>query len=274
MPDINHTFTLQLLHAADQEAGIPALEDAPRFSAVLNALKNQDADGDGNLDYGNTLILSSGDAYIPSPFFSASETVFGTPGRADILIQNELGFQAITFGNHEFDFGTSTIANLLEVDPETAYPGALFPYLSANLDFTTDENLAPFVTPDGQEASTISNSIAGNTIIPVNGERIGVIGATTPTLASISSPGEVTIRPLEFNSSDPEAIAALATEIQASVNQLLADNPDINKVVLLAHMQQLSIEEQLAELLTNVDIIVAGGSNTLLADETDPRRKS
>jgi 2',3'-cyclic-nucleotide 2'-phosphodiesterase (5'-nucleotidase family) len=272
MPDINHTFTLQLLHAADQEAGIPALEDAPRFSAVLNALKNQDADGDGNLDYGNTLILSSGDAYIPSPFFSASETVFGTPGRADILIQNELGFQAIAFGNHEFDFGTSTIANLLEVDPETAYPGALFPYLSANLDFTTDENLAPFVTPDGQEASTISNSIAGNTIIPVNGERIGVIGATTPTLASISSPGEVTIRPLEFNSSDPEAIAALATEIQASVNQLLADNPDINKVVLLAHMQQLSIEEQLAELLTNVDIIVAGGSNTLLADETDPLR--
>jgi 2',3'-cyclic-nucleotide 2'-phosphodiesterase (5'-nucleotidase family) len=272
MPDINHTFTLQLLHAADQEAGIPALEDAPRFSAVLNALKNQDADGDGNLDYVNTLILSSGDAYIPSPFFSASETVFGTPGRADILIQNELGFQAIAFGNHEFDFGTSTIANLLEVDPETAYPGALFPYLSANLDFTTDENLAPFVTPDGQEASTISNSIAGNTIIPVNGERIGVIGATTPTLASISSPGEVTIRPLEFNSSDPEAIAALATEIQASVNQLLADNPDINKVVLLAHMQQLSIEEQLAELLTNVDIIVAGGSNTLLADETDPLR--
>lgn len=34
------TFTLQLLHAADQEGGIPALGDAPNFSAVLNALRD------------------------------------------------------------------------------------------------------------------------------------------------------------------------------------------------------------------------------------------
>ena len=37
-------------------------------------------------------------------------------------------------------------------------------------------------------------------------------------------------------------------------------------------MQQIAIEEQLAELLTDVDIIVAGGSNTLLADDTDRLR--
>ena len=36
----------------------------------------------------------------------------------------------------------------------------------------------------------------------------------TPTLASISSPGDVGIAPVEFDSSDPEAIAALAAEIQ------------------------------------------------------------
>ena len=66
------TFTLQLLHTADQEAGIPALEDAPNFSAVLDALKNEDADGDGNADFENTLLLSSGDAYIPGLFLDAS----------------------------------------------------------------------------------------------------------------------------------------------------------------------------------------------------------
>ncbi|HHP7231070.1 MAG TPA: choice-of-anchor I family protein [Xenococcaceae cyanobacterium] len=256
-------FTLQLLHAADQEAGIPALETAPNFSAVLNALRD---------DYENTLVLSSGDAYIPGPFFAASETAFGAPGRGDILIQNELGFQAIAFGNHEFDFGTSTVADLISPDEEADYPGALFPYLSANLDFSTDENLAPLVTEDGQEASTIPNQIAGNTIVTVNDEPIGVVGATTPTLPSIASPGDVTVRPLEFNSTNPEDIAALAAEIQTSVDSLLAANPEINKVVLLAHMQQIAIEEQLAELLTNVDIIVAGGSNTLLADETDRLR--
>lgn len=271
-PSTSETFTLQLLHASDQEAGVAALDDAPRFSAVLDALKNQDADGDGNADYANTLVLSSGDAYIPGPFLSASETAFGGTGRGDILIQNELGFSAIAFGNHEFDLGTGLVANLLKPDTTTGYPGANFPYLSSNIDFTTDSNLAPLVTADGQEASDIPGQIAGNTIVTVNGEKIGVVGATTPTLPTISAAGDVGVRPIEFDSTDPADIAALAAEIQTSVDALLAANPDMNKVVLLAHMQQIAIEEQLAELLTDVDIIVAGGSNTLLADETDRLR--
>lgn len=265
-------FKLQLLHAADQEAGVPALEDAPNFSAVLNALKNEDVDSDGAPDYENTIVLSSGDAYIPSPFLFAGEQAFGGQGRGDILIQNELGFQAIVFGNHEFDLGTGLVADLIQADPETGYPGTQFPYLSSNLDFSTDEALAGLVVEDGQEASTIPNSIAGNTIITVNGEKIGIVGATTPTLRSISSPGGVTVLPEEFDGSDPADVAALAAEIQASVDALLAANPDINKVILLAHMQQIAIEQQLAELLTNVDIIMAGGSNTLLADKIDRLR--
>ena len=98
------------------------------------------------------------------------------------------------------------------------------------------------------------------------------MGATTPTLASISSPGDVTINPIEFDSDNPEDIAALAAEIQSSVDSLLADNPDLDKVVLLSHMQQIAIEEALSTELTNVDVIVAGGSNTLLADDTDRLR--
>ncbi|MEC4816146.1 MAG: choice-of-anchor I family protein [Scytonema sp. PMC 1069.18] len=271
-PSSDSVFTLQLLHASDQEAGVPALDDAPNFSAVLNALKNQDANGDGTPDYPNTLVLSSGDAYIPSPFFFASDTAFGGQGRADILIQNELGFQAIGFGNHEFDLGTDVVAGLIQADAEDNYPGTNFPYLSSNLDFSTDAALAKLVTADGQEAGTIPNKITGSTIITVNGEKIGVVGATTPTLRAISSPGGVTVLPANFDDTDPADVAALAAEIQTSVDALLADNPGMNKVILLTHMQQIAIEQQLAELLTNVDVIVAGGSNTLLADETDRLR--
>ena len=161
---------------------------------------------------------------------------------------------------------------MISADEDDDYPGTAFPYLSSNLDFSTDEDLAPLVVEDGQEASQIPNSIAGNTVVTVNGEQIGVVGATTPTLPSISSPGDVTVNPIEFDSDDPEDIAALAAEIQSSVDSLLADNPDLNKVVLLSHMQQISIEEALSAELTNVDIIVAGGSNTLLADNTDKLR--
>lgn len=274
---VESTFTLEILHTADQEAGIPALDDIPNFSAVLNALKDQDIGDDGEPD--NTLMLSSGDAIIPGLFFSASEDVFGGAGRADILIQNELGFQAIALGNHEFDLGTELVADLIgggEDDPETpdideSFVGAAFPYLSANLDFSTDENLADLVVEDGQAPQP--NSLAVSTVIDVNGEKIGVVGATTPTITSISSPDGVTVFPEDFDGDPtPEQLDALAAEIQTDVDALLEANPDINKVVLLSHMQQISIEQELATRLQNVDIIMAGGSNTLLADESDRLR--
>ena len=41
---------------------------------------------------------------------------------------------------------------------------------------------------------------------------------------------------------------ALAAEIQTEVDALLAANPGLNKVVLLAHMQQLNIERALAHV--------------------------
>nr|MDF0365359.1 choice-of-anchor I family protein [Nodosilinea sp. TSF1-S3] len=266
-------FTLQLFHAADQEAAIPALEDAPRFSAVLNALKNQDIDGDGVVGFANTLVLSSGDAYIPGVFFSASDRAFGGVGRGDILIQNALGFQAIAFGNHEFDRGTAVVADLIAGDD--SFVGTAFPYLSSNLDFSTDANLASLVVPDAQ--APLPNSIAASTVIDLNGEKIGVVGATTPTISNvnvrISSPGDVTVLPQPFDANPtPDQLDALAAEIQADVDALLAANPEINKVILLAHMQQIAIEQALAQRLSNVDIIVAGGSNTRLFDETDRPR--
>nr|WP_204142013.1 choice-of-anchor I family protein [Halomicronema sp. CCY15110] len=264
-------FTLELLHIADQEAGALAVQDAPRLSAILNALAAQDLGNDGVAD--NTLRLSSGDAIIPGLFYDASAAAFGSAGIADIQIQNELGLQAIALGNHEFDFGTAELAGLIDGSAAGSilggdFVGAAFPYLSTNLDFSTDANLAPLEVEGGQapQANTVTSSV----VIDVNGENIGIVGATTPTLASISSPGDVGISPAPFDANPTAAqLDALAAEIQAEVDALLAANPGLNKVVLLSHMQQLSIELALAERLENVDIIVGGGSNTRLTDADD-----
>lgn len=256
-------FELQILHGSDFEAGIPALDDAVGFSTVVNALKD---------DYANTLILSSGDNYIPGPFLSSASDrsmrdILGREGvgRADIAILNEIGVQASAFGNHEFDLGTSAVGSLIGED--RGYPGTLFPYLSVNVDVSGDENLADFVVPDGQAPQP--NSIAKSVVLTSGGEQIGVIGATTPTLPSISSPGaDVVVTPQPFaGSPTAEQLDQLASIIQAEVNTLTSQG--INKIVVLAHMQQLFIERELAKRLTGVDIIVAGGSHTLLADNTD-----
>jgi 2',3'-cyclic-nucleotide 2'-phosphodiesterase (5'-nucleotidase family) len=154
-------FTLELLHIADQEAGALAVQDAPRLSAILNALVAQDLGNDGVAD--NTLRLSSGDAIIPGLFYDASAAAFGSAGIADIQIQNELGLQAISLGNHEFDFGTAELAGLIDGSAEGSilgadFVGAAFPYLSTNLDFSTDANLAPLEVAGGQapQANTVT----------------------------------------------------------------------------------------------------------------------
>ncbi|MFZ9936724.1 MAG: choice-of-anchor I family protein [Luteolibacter sp.] len=262
------TFTLELFHLADQEVSAAAVEDAPRLSGILNALRAQDLGNDGLPD--NSLTLSSGDAIIPGLFFDASA---GSDGIADIQIQNELGIQAMALGNHEFDKGTAVLAGLISGSAAgnilgSDFTGTAFPYLSGNLDFTTDANLAPLVTADHQAPQP--NKLAATTVIDVNGGKIGVVAATTPALATISSPGGVGIAPSPFGGSPGQAeLDALAAVIQADVDALLAAEPTVNKVILLAHMQSISIEQALASRLRHVDIIVAGGSNTRLFDAND-----
>jgi 2',3'-cyclic-nucleotide 2'-phosphodiesterase (5'-nucleotidase family)/DNA-binding beta-propeller fold protein YncE len=264
-------FSLELFHLTDQEANAAAVEDAPRLSGILNALRAQDIGNDGLAD--NSLTLSSGDAIIPGLFYGASGPVYGSAGIADIQIQNELGIQAMAFGNHEFDFGTAVLASLIDGSAPgeilgSDFTGTNFPYLSGNLDFTSDASMAPLVTDDHQAPQP--NKIAATTVIDVNGEKIGIVAATTPTLGTISSPGDVGISPSPFAGAPSAAeLDALAAIIQADVDALLLAEPTINKVILLAHMQSISIEQALTTRLRHVDIIVAGGSNTRLFDSDD-----
>lgn len=241
-------FTLQLLHFADIDGGRDIINNVMYFSALVDTFRSE---------YDNTVVLSSGDNWIPGPEYSVAD------GRAHMGYLNALGVQASAFGNHEFDLGTGAVAELLAEDGE--YPGAMFPYLSANLDFSTDSNLLALMGTDGAPYQSLNNQVAASTVIRVGGELVGVVGATTPTLDVISSPGDVTISP-----ADSSNLAALAAEIQSSVDALTAKG--INKIIVLSHMQQIAIEKSLAPLLQNVDIIVAGGSNTLLADSNDRMR--
>lgn len=264
----NAAFELQVLHFSDIDGGRDIVGNAPRLSALLNTFRSQRPD--------NTLVLSSGDNWIPGPEYNVAEDealagVLGTPGagRAHVAWLNGLGVQASAFGNHEFDSGTGAVAALVGPGTEEGdtWTGTAFPYLSTNLDFSTDEALAPLVGTDGAANTDLAGKIAAYTTIAVGGETIGVVGATTPSLGSISSIGGITVQP-----ENPEDLDALAAPIQADVDALTAKG--INKIVLLAHMQAIAIEEALAPKLTGVDIIIAGGSNTLLADGNDRLREN
>ena len=136
--------------------------------------------------------------------------------------------------------------------------------LSSNLVFANDENLADMVVPSGQEAALVASGLAKSAVVTVDGERIGMVGATTPALEVLTGVGGISFLPA---SDDIDELTAI---IQHEVNVLVGQG--VNKVILLAHTQRIDLEKELATKLLDVDIIVAGGWNTLLADATDRLR--
>src|SRR4029453_9919108 len=97
--------------------------------------------------------LSGGDNFLPGPFINAGTDpslnalpAIGTtaPGRPDIAMLNAIGVEASTIGNHEFDLGSTAFRDAFT--PAGTWGGALFPYLSSNLDFSGDSALNPRFT--------------------------------------------------------------------------------------------------------------------------------
>jgi 2',3'-cyclic-nucleotide 2'-phosphodiesterase (5'-nucleotidase family) len=259
-------FTLQLLHASDMDGATGGLANVENFSAILDSFRGQYPD--------NTLVLSSGDNYVPGPRYYAAGDEANNPalgvsgnGRGDIALLNAMGFQASALGNHELDRGTREFAATIRFQTGNSgtYPGARFPYLARNLVFSGDHELARLVVPNGQEVLLVGGSLAGSAVITISGEQVGVVGVTTPALEQLTGTGGITVLP-----GTDAGVEALAEIVQQEVDSLTRRG--ITKIILLAHMQQLTIERELSTRLADVDIIVAGGSKTILADATDRLR--
>ncbi|MEL6923868.1 MAG: PKD domain-containing protein, partial [Bacteroidota bacterium] len=289
-------FSLQVLHASDLEGGVSAIPNAPNFAAIVDGLED---------DSDNTLILSGGDNYIPGPFFNAAGNrnlrsviqdvlmdFYNEPGltnlredagRIDISIMNIIGFDASAVGNHEFDAGPDAYGNIIGTDIRGAtlgdvrWLGANFPYLSANLDFDGESALAGLYTdqvlpnrafqslPDNLTAAGNAPKLAPATTVVRGGETIGIIGATTQILEQITSNGGVSVVGPGQND-----MSQLAGIIQPQIDAFEAQG--INKIILVTHLQQVALEKELATLLSGVDVIVAGGSDVLMAQNDDVLR--
>jgi 5'-nucleotidase len=207
-----------------------------RFASVIKNIRSE-IDEDHRH---SVLLVSSGDNFLAGPEFHAS-LVKGPPFY-DTIALDLIGYDAMAFGNHEFDFGPDVLAEFIA---GFTAPQAV-PFLSANLDFSEESELQELVN---------KKRIAKSVIIVERGARIGIIGATTPALKYISSPRNVIV--------DEDVVGA----IQAEAKRL--ENMRVNKIILISHLQ--SVEEDLAliPLLDGIDIVVAGGGDEGLANPGD-----
>jgi 5'-nucleotidase/UDP-sugar diphosphatase len=169
----------------------------------------------------NPLVLSGGDTFQGTLFYNVYK------GLADVLFMNYQGYQAMAVGNHEFDDGPAALAQFAEK--------AKFPLLASNLDLSQEPLLKDLIKPYA--------------VLTVGGQKVGVIGAVTPDLPLISSPGS-NVKMLEL-------MASLNGSVKALQDQ------GIDKIILASHLGY-TLEQEVAKTVPGIDVIVGGHSHTLL----------
>jgi 2',3'-cyclic-nucleotide 2'-phosphodiesterase (5'-nucleotidase family) len=234
-------FTLTILHNNDGESklinapGQPDFGGAARFATVVDNLRAESAMNDRK---SASVLLSSGDNFLAGPEFNASLEK-GAPFY-DTIAMSLIGYDAAAIGNHEFDFGPEVLADFIG-----GFNGVL-PFVSANLDFTAEPSLQNLVD---------EGDIVKSYVLKKEGQLIGIVGATTPLLPAISSPRNVVV--------DPDVAAA----IQGEIDNLTASNVKI--IIVISHLQNINEDLALAPMLREVDVMIAGGGDELLANEDD-----
>ncbi|RAI79447.1 hypothetical protein BFS35_011720 [Macrococcoides goetzii] len=142
--------SVKILHTNDMHGRLDAEDGRVIGMAKVKTIKDKEQP---------TLMFDSGDAFQGLPLSNFSK------GADMAKAMNAVGYDAMTVGNHEFDFGFETAMNYKKL--------LNFPILSSN------------VYKDGKSV------YAPSTIIEKNGKKYGVIGVTTPETATKTHPNNI-----------------------------------------------------------------------------------
>lgn len=133
---------LTILHTNDTHSQIEPKSDNKGGYARRMGLIERERQIDKNL-----LLLDAGDFCQGTPYFNYYK------GRIEIEAMNRMGYDAVTLGNHEFDYGIDTLAAVLK--------GADFAIVCANYDV---------------RGTALEGIVKPYTILRRNGIKIGIFG--------------------------------------------------------------------------------------------------
>lgn len=226
-------FELTIMHTNDTHAN---LDNAPKRATLVKQLRTENA---------NNLLLDAGDVFSGSLYFNTFE------GQADLALMNYMQYDAMTFGNHEFDLGSSEEGHAALAE---FVGGADFPMVGANVDFSGDANMSPLVAGEAFTKTAANGQIYSGVVKEVNGEEVGIFGLTTAETADISSPGDVAFT--DYIDAANEAVEWF-------------EGQDVNKIVALTHIgyddnAAVDNDRTLAAEVDGIDVIVGGHTHTKL----------
>ena len=114
---------LTILHTNDQHSRIdPFPNDGRKYGGMGGMARRASLIKSIRQQEPNVLLLDSGDIWQGTPYFNFFE------GELEYKLMTQMGYDAATLGNHDFDIGLEGLQKQL--------PLAGFPFLTANYDFS------------------------------------------------------------------------------------------------------------------------------------------
>ncbi|WP_160032364.1 5'-nucleotidase C-terminal domain-containing protein [Paenibacillus sp. An7] len=211
---------ITILHTNDTHAR--AVEDSP----IMGYAKVAGIADKYRKDNPNTLFLDGGDAIHGTTFATLVN------GESIVKVMNEMGYDAIVPGNHEFNYGWE---HLVKLSKELN-----FPMISANVKKKNNTGLFdPYIIKE------------------VDGVKLGIIALTTPETAYKTNPKNV--EGIQFT--DP------SDEMQKYVDEL---RNKVDVIVALAHIGQDDSDTDntfdVVKEIDGIDVYIDGHSHTMLED--------
>ncbi len=196
-PIYGDTYTLNVLAFNDIHGHIEQINGTGGISNVsylVSEIRNED-------EYDNTLLLANGDIFQETAISRVSY------GRVLIDVMNEMKFDMMNLGNHEFDWGLDKILNYW--DGDLANGEANFPLLNANI----------YDNSTNQLVKMKSGNVLTSTIVKKGPINVGLIGYIGNVYGSIS---KNMVEDYTFKASDEE-LKSSVLEIGSSLKDNGAD---------------------------------------------------
>lgn len=227
------TQTLTILHTNDVHS---------RIEPLSKELSNPTQAGNGGLlrvaayvnevrqETPNLLVFDCGDFSQGTPYYNFFK------GELEVKLMNAIGYDALTIGNHEFDFGLENLAHLADL--------AQMPMVCANYDFTgtpLEDKIKPYV------------------IVRKNGLKVGVFGLGVNPQGLVAEENYAPMTYLDPFETANKVAARLKSE-------------GCHVVICLSHLglrpsaTKPEADIELAKRTRNIDVILGGHSHTLMEE--------
>ena len=225
----NKLTKITLLHTNDMHSHIdpfpdsdpkhPGLGGFARINALVKRIREEEE---------NTLLLDCGDIYQGTPYFNFFK------GEAEFKLMSQIGYDASTIGNHEFDNG------LVGISSQMGHMN--FPFINSNYDFT---------------GTVLEGKVLPYKTFNKGGVKIGIFGL------GIELEGLVSTKNYDgVDYIDPIFMAEKMVSI-------LKEKEQCDLIICLSHIGYSSntggmCDMKLAQNTSGIDVILGGHSHTLL----------